>query len=236
MPNSSRVRGHFQNCLCFSPYFDRLRSRSGFDGRVTRSRGRRESLQSSLLPLNASEIEHLKPLLETLRKDRGFPVRYGPEKFSCSLRSFQIKIRKYPAFQKMCLDFVKKHARDERPRRISSCFLSTYIANHVCSTRSNQVLMGAHRDDGEGDDISLVFGLSDPKEFSGGLLHVSNMASGNLWRKKRFSELHVHKSGAVTYDVYLGRCVVLQNAEHSVHRMHWGRRSVAIVTAKPLKV
>ena len=141
-------------------------------------------MQSSLLALEATEIDELKPLLETLRKDRGLPVRYGPEQFSCSLRSFQLQISKYPGFQKLCLDFVKKHARDERPRRISSCFLSTYIANHVCSTRANQVLMGAHRNDGKGDDISLVFGLSDPKDFSGGLLRVSNMASGNLWKKK----------------------------------------------------
>ena len=203
---------------------------------MTRSQGQRQTLQSALLVLEPNELEKLKSLLKTLAADRGLPTRYGSEELSCSRRSFQFKIARHPGFQELCRELVRKHARDERPRRLTSSFLSTYIANHVFSTRDNQVLMAAHRDDGPGDDISLVFGLSDPKEFSGGLLRVSNMPSGNMWKKKRFSTVQVHKHGSVTYDVFWGRCVVLQNAEHSVSQMHWGKRSVAIVTAKPINV
>ena len=94
--------------------------------------------------------------------------------------------------------------------------------------------MAAHRDDGQGDDITLIFGLSRSQEFSGGILRVSNVPSGNIWKDVRKSTVFTHRRGSVSYDVFLGRCVVLQNAEHAVQRMHWGKRSVVIVTAKPI--
>ena len=202
---------------------------------MTRSRGRRENLNSRLIVLDPSQIDPVKALRSKIENRGGRPRRCGPNDFGCEIDTFGFNLNSVPEFAAICEKLILENSPDGLGRRITSCFLSTYVATKTCSTRDNRVMLAVHRDDGQGDDMSLIFGLSSPQEFSGGLLRVASTESGNMQRRKRRSENLILKCGSVAYDVTLGRCCVLLNAEHSVHRLHWGRRSVAIVTAKPIR-
>ena len=101
------------------------------------------------------------------------PMRCGPPEFGCRRSNFEFDIRTTAAFGKLCEKLICENACDDRVRRITSATISTYTTKVVCSTRDNRVMMGVHRDDGTGDDISLIFGLSAKQDFSGGLLRVS---------------------------------------------------------------
>ena len=201
----------------------------------TRSQGQKNDPHSKLLVLPDEEISSLDPLIEMARRDMRAPMRCGPPEFGCRRSNFEIDLRVTPEFGSLCEKLIRENARDDRVRRITSATISTYTTTVVCSTRDNRVMLGVHRDDGTGDDISLIFGLSVMQSYSGGLLRVGATKSGDVWRRRRESSQFTEKSGSVTYDVFLGRCCVLQNPEHSVQRMHWGRRSVAIITAKPVR-
>ena len=175
------------------------------------------------------------PLFEIALKDRRRGSRVGPEEFGCELRTIFFSLARFPDFEEICRRLIAENAPDNRSRRFSKPFIAIYKATEVCAVRDNRVMLAAHRDDGKDDDMSLIFGLSPRSEFSGGMLRVAKTDSGNLWRRKRSSDHETQKSGSVGYDIFRGRCCVLQNAEHTVHRLHWGRRIVVIVTAKPIK-
>ena len=201
----------------------------------TRSHGRRENLNSRLLVLPPEEIGFVETLRAKIEKRGGTPTRCGPEGFGCEIITFNFKLASVPEFKKICERLISENNPDGRSRRITSCVLSTYSATKTCSTRDNRVMLAVHRDDGQGDDMSLVFGLSPPQQYSGGLLRVAVTESGNMQRRERRSDKLIHKCGSVAYDVSSGRCCVLLNVEHSVQRLHWGKRSVAVVTAKPVR-
>ena len=215
--------------------FSRLRDRQTTVPVPTRNRGQRTDPHSKLLVLSETEVSSLEPLIEMARTDERVPTRCGQVELGCRRSNFEFDFRLSSEFNALCDKLIRENARDNRVRRITSSTISTYTTTLVCSTRDNRVMMGVHRDDGTGDDISLIFGLSVPQDFSGGLLRVGATKSGDVWRRRRESSVLTEKSGSVTYDIFLGRCCVLQNPEHSVQRMHWGRRSVAIVTAKPMR-
>ena len=210
-----------------------MKSRQASSPARTRSRGQKTDPHSKLLVLSEEEVLTLDPLIEFAKSDPRVPMRCGVPEFGCRRSNFEFDIRATTGFAKLCEKLICEHAREDRVRRITSATISTYTTKVVCSTRDNRVMMGVHRDDGTGDDISLIFGLSVKQDFSGGLLRVGATKSGDVWRRRRDSQTLTEKGGSVSYDIFLGRCCVLQNPEHSVQRMHWGRRSVAIITAKP---
>ena len=228
-----KVEG-FQNFLYHGLTGNRLRSRSEGIPRVTRGQGQRQNLHSRLQILSSEQIESLAPLRERAEKSVGGTNRCGPSEFGCELRTIELKSADFPEFSSLCEKLILEHG-DERRRRISSIFIVTYLATKTCSTRDNRVMLAVHRDSGRGDDMSLIFGLSSPQEYSGGVLRVAATRSGNMTRRRPRSDRLVHKYGTVTYDITLGRCCVLLDPEHSVHRLHWGKRSVVIVTAKPIR-
>jgi hypothetical protein len=212
----------------------RLRSRSEGIPRVTRGQGQRQNLHSRLQVLSSEQIELLAPVRVRADKSVGGTSRCGPSEFGCELRTIELKVSEFPEFSSLCEKLISDHG-DERRRRVSSCFIATYLATKTCSTRDNRVMLAVHRDSGKGDDMSLIFGLSSSQEYSGGVLRVATTRSGNMTRRRSRSDRLVHKYGTVTYDITLGRCCVLLDPEHSVHRLHWGKRSVVIVTAKPIR-
>ena len=211
----------------------RSRSRKTCEVPRTRSQGRREDPHSKLLILDEAQRGCLNGLASYLDDHPSVPKRCGPEKLGCTLKTFFFDIGLFPDFASLCAEIIQSHSCDSRPRRITSSLLSTYATKKPCSPRDNRAILAPHRDDGSGDDISLVFGLSPSVEFSGGLLRVSNTFSGSLWRSQKRSNSSAHKRGSVSYDLSFGRCCVLLNAEHSVQRLHWGSQRVAIVTGKP---
>ena len=202
-------------------------------GRVTRCMGMKISSHSKLIALPAEQLVVLDGLVDAAAKIGRTPERCGSPEFGCLRLNFEFDMRLHPGFTELCNKLITENARDERPRRITSSTISIYTTTKVCSTRDNRVMLGVHRDDGTGDDLSLIFGLSHAHEYSGGLLRVAATKSGDVWRRKLNSNTFTHKRGTDSYDVSYGRVCVLQNPEHSVQRLHWGRRVVAIVTAKP---
>ena len=223
-------------CLVFGHnLFCRSRSRKTCEPPQLRSRGKREDPHSKLLILDEAQRGCLDGLVAHLDNHPSAPKRCGPVEFGCTLKTFFFDIRLFPQFSRLCEELIQTYSCDSRPRRITSSFLSTYSTKKPCSPRDNRAMFAPHRDDGLGDDISLVFGLSPSTEFSGGLLRVSNTLSGSLWRTQNRLNSPAHKRGSVSYDISFGRCCVLQNAEHSVQRLHWGSRRVAIVTGKPIR-
>ena len=203
--------------------------------RQTRSQGKRDDPLSKLLILDSAEQGCLDGLVSLLDADPAVARRCGPEEYGCTLKKVNFDLRSFPRFASLCEELIQTHGCDSRPRRITSSFLSLYSTSVPCSPRDNRAVLAPHRDDGPGDDISLVFGLSPCHEYSGGILRVANTRSGSLWKTKKRPKSPAHKRGSSSYDVSLGRCCVLLNAEHSVQRIHWGSRRVAIVTAKPFR-
>jgi hypothetical protein len=195
----------------------------------------REDPHSKLIVLEDVQKSCVGSLLPLFESQAVVSRRCGPVDFGCFLKSFTFDIRMFPDFCLLCEQLIQAHAIDGRPRRITSAFLSSYTTKSVCDPRDNRAMFAPHRDDGNGDDISLIFGLSSCHEYSGGILRVANTSSGSLWRSQKRGIPPAHKRGSSSYDVSFGRCCVLLNAEHSVQRLHWGVRKVAIVTAKPVR-
>ena len=152
--------------------------------RVTRGKGMMESSHSKLIALPTEQLEVLDGLANVAATIDRIPMRCGTEDFGCFRINFEFDMRLYPSFAELCNKLIADNARDERPRRITSSTISIYTTTKVCSTRDNRVMLGVHRDDGTGDDVSLIFGLSHAHEYSGGLLRIAATRSGDVWRRK----------------------------------------------------